>query len=76
MPSLSTESMDDVGYVKNVITKTYLNNIGHLKPHFYKVKLGFIGVYIIFRISSKTDCRYSLEMHRRGGSNEYPQSIF
>ena len=46
------------------ITKTYLYNFDPLKPHFYIVKLGFTGVYISFLIS------------RRGGSNEYPQSMF
>ena len=30
------------------ITKTYLYNLDPLKPHFYIVKLGFTGVYIIF----------------------------
>ena len=29
-----------------IITKTYLYNFDPLKPHFYIVKLGFIGVYI------------------------------
>ena len=30
-----------------------------------------------FRISAENiDCRYSLEPPRRGGSNEYPQSMF
>ena len=33
------------------ITKIYLYNIDPLKPHFYIVKLGFTGVYIIFLIS-------------------------
>ena len=52
-----------------------------LKPHFYLVKLGFTGVYIIFLISAQKhrlyiDCGYSLEPPRRGGSNEYPQSMF
>ena len=43
-----------------------------LKPHFYIVKLGFTGVYIIFLIfAQNTDCG-----SRRGGSNEYPQSMF
>ena len=47
------------------------------KPHFYIVKLGFTGVYIIFLIFLKNiDCGYSLEPPRRGGSNEYPQSMF
>ena len=47
------------------ITKAYLYNFDPLKPHFYIVKLGFTGVYIIFLIS--------IQKHRWGGSNEYPQ---
>ena len=59
------------------ITKTCLYNVDPLKPHFYIVKLGFTGVYIIFHISAQNiDCGYSLEPPRRGGSNEYPQSMF
>ena len=43
----------------------------------YIVKLGFTGVYIIFLFLLKNiDCGYSLEPPRRGGSNEYPQSMF
>ena len=31
----------------------------------------------IFHISAQSiDCGYTLEPHRRGGSNEYPQSMF
>ena len=60
-----------------LITKTYLYNFDPLKPHFYVVKLGFTGVYIIFLISAQnTDCGYSLGPPRQGGSNEYPQSMF
>ena len=59
------------------ITKTCLYNFDPLKPHFYIVKLGFTGVYIIFLISAQNkDCGYSLEPPHRGGSNEYPQSMF
>ena len=59
------------------ITKTRLHNFDPLKPHFYIVKLGFIGVYIIFIILLKNIvCGYLLEPPRRGGSNEYPQSMF
>ena len=48
-----------------------------LNPIFYIVKLGFTGVYIIFHISAQNiDCGYSLEPPRRGGSNEYPHSMF
>ena len=55
------------------IKKTCLYNFDPLKPHFYIVKLGFTGVYIIFLISAQNiDCGYSLEPPRRGGSNEYP----
>ena len=59
------------------ITKTCLYNFDPLKPHFYIVKLGFTGVYVIFLISAQNiNCGYSLEPPRRGGSNEYTQSIF
>ena len=43
-----------------------------LKPHYYIVKLGFTGVFIIFPILLRNiDCGCSLEPPRRGGSNEY-----
>ena len=59
------------------ITKTRLYKVDPLKPHFYIVKLGFTGVYVIFLISAKNiDCVYSLDPPHRGGSNEYPQSMF
>ena len=59
------------------ITKTCLYNFDPLKPHFCIVKLGFTGVYIIFLISAqKHRLWYSLEPPQRGGSNEYPQSMF
>ena len=59
------------------ITKTRLYNFDPLKPHFYIVKQGFTGVYIIFLISAQNiDCEYSLEPPQRGGSNEYQQSMF
>ena len=66
------------GKNKITITKTRLYNFDPLKPHFYIVKLGFTRVYIIFLISAEKDidCGYSLEPPRRGGSNEYPQSMF
>ena len=55
------------------ITKTYLYNFDLNKPHFYIVKQGFTGVYIIFHISAQNiDCGYSLEPPRQGGSNESP----
>ena len=54
------------------ITKTYLYNYDPLKPHFYIVKLGFTGVYIIFLTSVQ---KHRLWVLIRGGSNEYPQSM-
>ena len=61
----------------HAITKTGLYSFDPLKPHFYIVKLGFTGVYIIFLISAQNiDYGYSLEPPQRGGSNEYPQSMF
>ena len=57
------------------ITKTRLYNFDPIKPHFYIVKLGFTGVYIIFLFLLKNiDCGYSLNSLNR--SNEYPQSMF
>ena len=40
--------------VMHRFTKTRLYNIGLLKSHFYKVKLGFTRVYIIFLISAQS----------------------
>ena len=57
--------------------KSRLYNFDPLKPHSYIVKLGFTGVYIIFLISAQNiDFGNSLEPPHRGGSNEYPQSMF
>ena len=61
----------------DIITKTCLCNTESLKSHFYLVKLGFTGVYIISLFLLKNiDWGYSLEQPHRGGSNEYPQSMF
>ena len=67
----------DVNVRMEHITKTTQYNFDHNKPLFYIVKLGFAGVYIIFLISTQNiDYGYSLEPPHRGGSNEYPQSMF
>ena len=59
------------------IRKTCLYNFDPLKPHFYTVKLEFTGVYVILLISAqKHRLWYSLELPRRGSSNEYLQSMF
>ena len=45
--------MNTMIIIFKIITKTYLYNFDPLKPHFYTVKLGFTGVYIIFLISAQ-----------------------
>ena len=55
---------------KMSITKTCLYNFDPLKPHFYIVKLGFRGVYIIFLLKN-IDCGYSLELPQRGIEQTY-----
>ena len=60
------------------IRKTCPCNEYPIKPHFYIVKLGGnagVHLFFIFFIQN-IDCGYSLEPPRRGGSNEYPQSMF
>ena len=44
----------------HAITKTCLYNFDPLKPHFYIVKLGFTGVYIIFLISAQKRSTHNL----------------
>ena len=52
------------------IMKTCLYNFDPRKPHFYIVKLGFTGVYIIFLISAQNiDYGYSLVPPRRTASS-------
>ena len=67
------KNVADLAGIEAAITKTCLYDFDPLEPHFYIVKLGFTGVYIIFLISAQnTDCGYLLEPPRRGSSNEYP----
>ena len=47
------------------------------KLHLKKLKKFRKETLVLFYISAQNiDCRYSLEPPRRGGSNEYPQSMF
>ena len=58
------------------IMKSWLYNFDLLKPHFYIVKLGFLGVYIIFLISAQNiDCGYSLEPSRLIKQNTHMISL-
>ena len=65
--------------MKYVKTKACLYNFDALTTHFYTVKLEFTGpgytLFFIFLLKN-IDCGYSLEPPPRGGSNEYPQSMF
>ena len=45
--------MQNMTVKRQPITKTCLYEVDPLKPHFYIVKLGFTGVYIIFLISAQ-----------------------
>ena len=48
-----------------------------LNPTFIHKNGGLQGYTLFFHISAQNiDCGYSLEPPRRGGSNEYPQSMF
>ena len=61
------------GHQENMSVK----RVHPLKPHFYIAKLGYAGVYLfLLFLLQNIDCGYSLEPHRRGGSNVYPQSMF
>ena len=49
----------------------------YCKFHLQKTENFQMKTSDIFHISAQNiDCRYSLEPPRRGGSNEYPQSMF
>ena len=56
--------------------RTYIT-LTPLIPQFYIVKLGFTGYALFFLfLLENIDYGYSLEPPRRGGSNEYPYSMF
>ena len=70
------ETSAAAGDTVSIITKTCLHNFDPLKPHFYIVKLGLKGLVIIYLFLLKNmDCVYLLELPR-GGSTNYPQSMF
>ena len=69
---------DKVTFSTKIITKTCLYNFDPLNPLLYS-KTGVLQGYIlrVFLLLLKTiDCGYSSEPPRRGGSDEYPQSMF
>ena len=48
-----TQNFPNILFYWRHITKTYLYNFDPLNPHFYILKLGFTGVYIIFLIFAR-----------------------
>ena len=77
-PSCTYKGFSFNHYVR-FITKTCLYNFDSptRKPHFCIVKLGFTGdIHYLCYFCSKTGIVYSIELPRRGGSNEHPQSMF
>ena len=52
-PANPTGGSHSILQFKLCITKTHLYNFDPHIPHFYIVKLGFTGVYIIFHISAQ-----------------------
>ena len=56
------------------ITKTYLHNFDPIKAYFHIVKQEYILFF--FLLLKNIDCGYPLEPPPRGGSNEYPLSMF
>ena len=74
--SASSVTPGTVHFVSYIITKTRLFKYTE-KLITEKLKNFQTKNSNIFHISAQNiDCEYSLEPPRRGGSNEYPQSIF
>ena len=53
----------------------YANILKILQPKMENFQIKKIW-YFLYISAQNIDCGYSLEPHRRGGSNEYPQSMF
>ena len=65
---------EDTNYIDSALRKYAYSNVQNTLPP-KKEKLKYSD--FIFHISAQNiDCGYSLEPPRRGGSNEYPQSMF
>ena len=65
IPTYITKKTKQKKKKKKKKSKTRLYNFDHLNPHFYIVKLGFTGVYIIFlSFAENINCWYLLEPPR------------
>ena len=73
-PFCEVSSQFDLRYIDSLRKQAYSNIQKILPP---KNENFQIKILIFFHISAQNiDCVYSLEPPRRGGSNEYPQSMF
>ena len=68
--------LGNFNYIFHSITKTYLYNVDPLKSTFIQYNWGLQGIDYFLISAQKHRLWYSLEPPRRGGSNEYPQSMF
>ena len=67
--------MNASNILENTLRKHAYSNILKILPP--KTESFQMKILIFFYISAQNiDCGYSLEPPRRGGSNEYPQSMF
>ena len=70
-----TDCTDAQANLSLLITKTRLYNFDPANPTFINWGLQGYTLFFLFLLKN-VDCVYSLEPPRRGGSNEYPQSMF
>ena len=69
------EKISYIAYFFSITKHAYSNILKNFQPK--KENLQIKKILIFFRISDQNiDCGYLLESPRRGGSNEYPQSMF
>ena len=70
----------DCDEMRNLLTYNPLRKHAHMiYSNFFMAKINnfhrnFFDIFLIF--AKNIDCGYTLEPPRRGGSNEYPQSMF
>ena len=72
----------NVVFVYTCIRVLYVTDRQMRSSFIYHYENTLIQIYRKFRLqilkcsAPNIDCGYSLEPHRRGGSNDYPQSMF
>ena len=75
--TLANEAVSQLAFFTNLSRKHGYIMFTPLNPTFRQLNWGLQGFTLIFLFLLKNiDCGYSLKPPRRGGSNEYPQSMF